>query len=271
MLVRPFEEATQNRYGLWGLEHSEVEPRQSMSRAKPTRTVRYLVWPALAVLSLLSCVGERESADLVIRHATIVDVATGELSSDHAVVVRDGVIAGIIPAKRASAYDAATDIDAEGLFLMPALADAHVHLEDPGELEVFLRYGVGLVVNMAGSPTHLGLREAIEEGRRVGPRIVTAGPTLDGSTPTNPLFTSVTPETADEIVAWVADQGYDAVKVYQQVEAETLESIVQAADSKGLITTGHVSRSLGVRRALDAGLRYIAHGEELAFFGKVNN
>ena len=93
----------------------------------------------------------------------------------------------------------------------------------------------------------------------------TAGPTLDGSTPTNPLFTSVTPETADEIVAWIADQGYDAVKVYQQVEAETLEAIVRSAESRGLITTGHVSRDLGVQGALDAGLRHIAHGEELAF------
>ncbi len=231
---------------------------------RPLKTISYFASFAIAASLLLSC-GQREPVDLVIRNATIVDVESGELNTGRAVVVRDGVITDIVSSKRASAYDAATQVDATGGFLMPALADAHVHLEDPSELESYLRYGVGLVVNMAGAPMHLGLREAIEEGRRVAPRIVTVGPTLDGSRPTNPLFTSVTPETAADIVAWIADQGYDAVKVYQQLEAETLSAIVQAAESRELITTGHVSRSTGILGALDAGLRYIAHGEELAF------
>jgi imidazolonepropionase-like amidohydrolase len=218
----------------------------------------------MAAVMLLSC-GRPEPADLVIRHATIVDIATGELKGDQAVVVRDGLIAAVIPAERASAYHGTAEVDADGRFLMPALADAHVHLQNASELELYLRYGVGLIVNMAGSPMHLDLREAIEEGRRVGPRIITAGPTLDGPEPTNPLFTSVTWETAEEVVAWIADRGYDVVKVYQQLDAGTLETIVRAADSRGLVTTGHVSRSLGARGVLDAGLRYVAHGEELAF------
>jgi hypothetical protein len=69
----------------------------------------------MAVLLLLSC-GKPESADLVFRHPTIVDVKTGELKSDQMVVVRDGVMTDILSAAHSSAYDAATVVEAAGGF-----------------------------------------------------------------------------------------------------------------------------------------------------------
>jgi imidazolonepropionase-like amidohydrolase len=220
----------------------------------------------LALCALLFCgCAQRESVDLVIRNATIIDIESGKTNAGHAVVVNNGLVQHIIPNEQTSAFEAAREIDGGDGFLIPALADAHVHLRYPSELENYLRYGVGLVINMSGGPMHLALRDAVEERPRQGPRIVTVGPTLDGSSPTNPLFTSVTPETATEIVDWIADQGYDAVKVYQQIDTETLRAVIRAAESRNMITTGHVSRTAGVQGALEAGLRYVAHGEELAF------
>ena len=75
-------------------------------------------------------------------------------------------------------YAAKTLIDGRGGFVMPALADAHVHLQSHSELQHFVLYGVGLVVNMSGGQRHLEMRDAIAMKRVLGPRVVTMGPTL---------------------------------------------------------------------------------------------
>ena len=219
---------------------------------------------ALVTSCLLAC-HPPSQIDLVLRNAAIVDVERGEAVVGRAVLVNQGLVHGVVPEARLSEYRAATTIDCGGGYLIPALADAHVHLGSAAELRNYLLYGVGLVFNMSGGPMHLDLREAVAAGRVEGPEIVTVGPTLDGGEPTNPLFTSVDPESAAEVVGWIADQDYDAVKVYQQMDAPTLSAVVEAATSRGMVVTGHVSRLAGIEGALDAGLRYVAHGEELAF------
>ena len=238
--------------------------RNPMIQGRQARTTERLVVCALLAGSLLTC-HEPRPVELVLRNATIVDVEGGEAVTGRAVLVSDGLVHGVVDEARLSTYRSEMTIDCGGGYLIPALADAHVHLGSAAELRSYLRYGVGLVVNMSGGPMHLRWREEVAAGRLEGPQIVTVGPTLDGSPPTNPLFTTVEPESADEIVAWIAERGYDAVKVYQQMDAPTLAAVVEAASSRGMIVTGHVSRPIGIAGALDAGLRYVAHGEELAF------
>ncbi|MEM7501016.1 MAG: amidohydrolase family protein [Pseudomonadota bacterium] len=221
----------------------------------------------LAAILLAGCAEERAPlpADAVIHNITVVDVEVGETLPNSAVVVADGKISAIVDQARVQNYAAKTLIDGRGGFVMSALADAHVHLQSYSELQNFVLHGVGLVVNMSGGQQHLEMRDAIATKRVLGPRVVTMGPTLDGDPSTNPLFVSVNAESVGNVVDWIADQNYDGVKVYQQMDAGTLSATIGAASRRGLITTGHVSREIGVERALSAGQRYVAHGEELAF------
>lgn len=214
----------------------------------------------LAVLLAVAC-GEPKApldADAIIHNVTMIDLDDGSLIVSKAVVVTDGQVSDVILEEQVQDYAVDTLIDGGGAFLIPALADVHVHIQTLSELRNFVRYGVGLVVNMSGGLHHLKMQDAVASRELVGPRIVTVGPTLDGDPPTNPLFTTVSPDGADEIVRWIADQGYDAIKVYQQMDAETLAAVILAARDQGLITTGHVSREIGIAQALDAGLRYVA-------------
>lgn len=221
----------------------------------------------LGMLLIVACDGSKErlEVDAILHNIKMVDLHDGSLIENKAVVVNDGRISEVFLEEHIQDYATETMIDGGGAFLIPALADAHVHIQNPSELRNFVRYGVGLVVNMAGGPQHLDMREAVASGALLGPRIVTVGPTLDGDPPTNPLFTTVTPDTAEEIVQWIAAQGYDAFKVYQQMDAATLAAVISAAKDQERVTTGHVSREIGIAQALDLGQRYIAHGEELAF------
>jgi dihydroorotase len=71
-----------------------------------------------------------ESADLVLRGATVLDPAAG-IEGVHDVVIRAGRIAELAAAGVAA--DGLEEIDAEGLHAFPAFFDPHVHLRTPGQ------------------------------------------------------------------------------------------------------------------------------------------
>ncbi|MEM8963187.1 MAG: amidohydrolase family protein [Acidobacteriota bacterium] len=229
--------------------------------------VAFRWWALLMVMVLVGCGGGdvRMDVDAILHNVTIVDVRDGTLITDRAITVSDGTIGHVLHEDRIDEFATETLIDGGGNYVIPALADAHVHIQSWSELRSFVRYGVGLVVNMSGHVDHLAMREAVASRETLGPSIVTVGPTLDGDPPTNPLFITVDPSTVREIVGWIDEKGYDAVKVYQQMDADTLRATLEAASDRGLMTTGHVSRTIGIAAVIDAGQRYVAHGEELAF------
>jgi len=72
-----------------------------------------------------------ESADLVLRGATVLDPIAG-IEAQHDVVIRDGRVAELAPPGGGSAGDVET-IDATGLHALPAFFDPHVHLRTPGQ------------------------------------------------------------------------------------------------------------------------------------------
>jgi dihydroorotase len=71
-------------------------------------------------------------ANLVIRGARLFDPRTG-LDSIRDLVVRDGEIAELAEAGAAPEIEGAEVIEAEGLLVLPAFVDPHVHLRVPGQ------------------------------------------------------------------------------------------------------------------------------------------
>ncbi len=74
-----------------------------------------------------------ESADLVLRGATVLDPVAG-IDAAHDVVVRDGRIAELAaPGSAPTDGDGVEVVEAEGLYAFPAFFDPHVHLRTPGQ------------------------------------------------------------------------------------------------------------------------------------------
>lgn len=65
--------------------------------------------------------------DLLVKNATVV-TSQGHLEAD--VAIKDGVIAAV--SRRGDIKTALQTVDADGLYLLPGLIDAHVHFRDPG-------------------------------------------------------------------------------------------------------------------------------------------
>jgi imidazolonepropionase-like amidohydrolase len=190
----------------------------------------------------------------------------------HAAVVCEG---GRITFAGLSAGAPAADerIEVDG-FLMPAVADRHVHirLSDPGAV---LLGGVAAVRDLAWPPDDiLALADASELPSFNGPLIRAAGPMLTGrgGYPTTarwaPEGTGLElegPEHAGAVVADLAARGAAAIKVSLNSEAGPtptdgeLAALVEAAHERDLPVTAHVQGAGESERAVGAGVDEFAH------------
>ena len=158
--------------------------------------------PGLATLSLLVALTPFQAVaqNMVIKGATILDVATGSMITNHVVIVKDGRIEEVSPARSADIPKGIEVVDLQGHTLLPGLIDMHVHLTSGGGYHGYERLkltderrailgvvhakqtlmaGFTTVRNVgAGSFGDVALRDAINEGDIPGPRMLVSGPPI---------------------------------------------------------------------------------------------
>ncbi len=216
---------------------------------------------ALAAISLPALAPGAGAQTGFIDNVHIIDVRAGQVVEDRAVLVRAGRIAAILDAG-ATVPEGADVMDAGGMYLMPGLIDSHVHFISP---EVYgpamLANGVVLVRDMgSATETILPIRDALNAGERVGPRMIASGAIVDGDPPVWPFSEACdSPEAARAAVDRLADAGVDFVKVYSRLDRETFLAAVDQARERGLMAAGHVPESVSIEEAAEAGQRTAEH------------
>jgi hypothetical protein len=192
---------------------------------------------------------------------TVVAMDSSRILSHQTVLVEDGHILEIGPLKTVRVPPGAKRIDGRGLFLLPGLADMHVHLMEPDAyFPLFLANGVTTVRNTSGGPEMSALRERVKNGTLLGPTVYTAGPILDGSPPVwEGSDVVVTPEQARSAVGKQKRAGYDFLKIYDNLRPAAYDAIMQAAAEAHMPVAGHVPPHVGLQRVLDARQTSIEH------------
>lgn len=193
----------------------------------------------------------------------VISMTERGLLSNQTVLVRAGLIASMGPAAQTAVPPDALAIDGTGRVLMPGLADLHVHLEhfdDPAVLALLVAQGVTTVRNMDGRPYLLDWRDRVASGDLLGPRIVTAGPILDGDPPLRDDNLSLSgPKAARAAVREQAARGYDFVKVYTNLSRRAYAAVAEEAAAQGLPMAGHLPRGVDLERAMTAGHASVEH------------
>jgi imidazolonepropionase-like amidohydrolase len=182
------------------------------------------------------------------------------LLSRQTVLVRDGRISAIGPVDAVPLAQGTVQIEAQGRYLMPGLADMHVHFYDRAHGLLYVANGVTTVRNMWGLPAHLMATEQVERGEWVGPTFYTTGPITDGSPPVWPdsaIATSA--EDGERRVEAQRADGFTSVKVYDNLSSVAYTGIVSAARRLGMPVVGHVPRAVGLQQALAARQDSIEH------------
>ncbi|MDX1563018.1 MAG: amidohydrolase, partial [Gammaproteobacteria bacterium] len=198
----------------------------------------------LGAMAPLAVAGNVAAQDVqVVRGATIIPGGACAAFEDGIIVIEGDEIAAVGPAASTAVPGDAVVIDAEGQYVIAGLADMHVHLEyfeTPAYLGLFVANGVTTVRSMDGRDFMLDWRRQIEAGNLIGPTIYTAGPLLDGDPPAR-FDNMVVPnaEAAREAVRQQAAAGYDFIKVYSNLAADTYTAILAEAGQQGLPVAGH--------------------------------
>jgi len=229
----------------------------------------------LASLLLLCGLGAptpaAERVDLLVRDATVVDVANGRLQPHRTLAIRDGRIVAVASGRQARRYAAGQVIDARGRYAIPGLWDMHVHFgggealaeENRNLLPLYVAHGITAVRDCAGDLSEhvLAWRAAVARGELLGPTIFTSGPKIEGIGSIWPGDLEVGSEAEleaalDKLQAW----NVDFVKITDNaLSPELFLAAVRSAQARGLRTSAHIPYALTLEEASDAGLDSIEH------------
>lgn len=260
-----------------------------------------------AVAALLSLATAAEAKDTYVTAARLIDVASGRVIENPVVVVTDGKVSAVGPAAAMTIPAGGERVDLPGVTLLPGLIDMHVHLDSPADiggyrgLEYSDRFWSVVQVDaarrtlLAGFTTvrnvgsdawnDVGLREAIDEGRAPGPRVVTATygvgatgghcdstffpPSMEEASPYN----IDGPEDARRVVRTLRKYGAQVIKIcatggvfsrntepgQQQLSLEEMKAVVDEAHMWGLKVAAHAHGAAGIRDAILAGVDTVEH------------
>jgi imidazolonepropionase-like amidohydrolase len=262
----------------------------------------------LAVLAAATFATPAAAEKVVVTADRMVDVLTGKVVDSPAVFIGDdGRITSVADARTVRWGSDVRHIDLSGRTLLPGFIDMHVHLDSPadiggyrdleftdsffgmtavGNAQAMLQAGFTTVRNVGSQNRNdVGLKQAIENGYAVGPRIVPAGYSI-GATGGHCDSTFLPPslETEQEGVAdgpqalrnEVRRQrkyGAEVIKVcatggvfsrntepgQQQLSEEELRAIADEAHQWGLKVAAHAHGADGIKAAIRAGIDTIEH------------
>ena len=219
-------------------------------------------------LIIIQTASERstEPTPLAFTRVTLIDGRSAEPVPEMTVVVIGGRIAEVGRTGIVTVPKDARVFDATGKFLIPGLWDMHVHLSwtTPTALPVLLANGVTGVRDMGG---HLGeideWQTKIRGGLLMGPRIVRAGPTLNGQK-FNPLqMVAGNPDETRGVIRALKQVGVDHIKVHRRMLRDSYFAAVEEAKKQQLPLVGHIPMTVRPEEASDAGQATIEHTETL--------
>ena len=243
----------------------------------------------------------------VITADRMIDVANGKVVKQAAVIVNDNIITASGRLKDLTVPNEATRIDLGNATLMPGLMDMHVHLTSDATRHGYKRLEVSLpraaitgvkhakatldagftTVRNVGAPgfADVALRDAINAGDVVGPRMFVAGPSLGvtgGHCDSNLL-----PYEYDYYSEGVADGPWEVRKKVrrnikygatvikfcatggvlskgtkvgaQQYTFEEMKALIDEAHLRGLTVATHAHGTNGIKAAIKAGVDSVEH------------
>lgn len=227
---------------------------------------------------------------------TVVPMDGERLLSHQTVVVAKGRITEMVTAPSAKVPSDAVKINGSGKFLMPGLADMHVHFmrrssgesqpfrsavgeaygrnattrsasassdplrENEGLALLFVANGITTVRNMWGNPAIDEFARTINSGGALGPHIYSTGNVTDGNPPSWEGTRVVeTREQAEEAVRSDKQAGYIAIKVYTRLSKDAYSAIIAAARREGLPVVGHIPAAVGLPGVIAARQDSIEH------------
>lgn len=234
---------------------------------------------SLSLLIVLPACNQLGSADadtldpqrsFVLRNLNVFDGV--ELHRNKIVVVVNGRIEAITDS--GDDWSDSRRIDGQGGTLLPGLMDAHTHTQSLTQLQDSLRFGVTTIFDMATAPAAAAmLRTAARERYDVADFqsaiFLATVPDGHGTQYGREVPTLTSAIDAESFVQARFEEGSDYLKIIVSgqrarqgmptLDAETIDALVAAAHSHGMLAVAHIETTDDVRTVLDSGINGLVH------------
>lgn len=249
--------------------------------------------------------------DTYLQCGTIIDTESGKTVSEKTIIVSGNKIKSIENGF-VSGSDADTVIDLKDKTVLPGLIDMHVHLESEFNPQIYIKRftnneadiafessvhakstlmaGFTTVRDLGGTGVNIALRNAVNKGYVIGPRIFTSGKALattgGHADPTNGMKQDLmgdpgpkegvvnSPSDGKKAVRQRYKNGADVIKITAtggvlsvaksghnpQFTLEEIQSITSTAKNYGMSVAAHAHGDEGMKLAIIGGVNTIEHG-----------
>jgi imidazolonepropionase-like amidohydrolase len=220
------------------------------------RSKRVTAGVAAAVLALATAAAAQ---DVAITNARII-VGSGQVIESGTIVVRGGRIVSVTAGPAATA--GLTVLDAKGMSAMPGFIDSHKHVSNgenaAGQMRLLLEAGYTTVLAGGGqAETNIALRDRIDKGEFIGPRIIPSGQINLRQTPAEAR--AAVQALAAKGVTHTGEIALTPEPGPTPAEIEVLEAIVDEAKKAGVQVNVHAVSSPAMVAAIDAGVTRLVH------------
>lgn len=277
---------------------------------KPTLMKKLFLFGLLLTATLL------QAQDIYLQCGKLIDTKNGKVLTSKTIVISGKTIKSILDGFVSPTNASDVVVDLKDKTVMPGWIDMHVHLETQtspteyldeftlndadiaynaeGYAKTTLMAGFTTVRDLGGSGVNVSLRNAINAGKVIGPRIFTAEKALASTgghaDPTNGYRKDLmgNPGPKEGVVNSVEDarqavrqrykNGADWIKITAtggvlsvaksagnpQFTQEEIEAIVSTAKDYGMKVAAHAHGDEGMQRAVRGGVKTIEHGTEMS-------
>ncbi len=200
------------------------------------------------------------SGDYALTGVRVID-GTGRAPIEDAVLrVHDGRIVQVGARADVALPHAVRTIDGRGTTVIPGLWDMHAHASQVEWAPAYLAAGVTTIRDMGGEERFLlALRETLAAANAAGPRVLLAGLVDGDDSAAFGAITAASPAEGRGVVDRYHAAGFSQMKLYSMLQPDVVRAIVERAHALGMTVTGHVPRSLGIVKSIDAGMDQVAH------------
>jgi imidazolonepropionase-like amidohydrolase len=212
-------------------------------------------------------------------HVRVVDGTGAAARADQTLVIADGKIVALGDSATTKVPETAKVLDLSGRTIIPGLVGMHDHMFYPapgGGLPLYPEHASSFPrLYLAGGVTSirttgslepyadLELKQAIDAGKLVGPKIHVTGPYLEGEGAfALQMHQLKDAEDARQMVEFWIERGVTSFKAYMNITPAELTAAVKAAHAHGIKVTGHLC-SIGFREAAAIGIDDLEHGIEV--------
>ncbi|MGK0305070.1 MAG: imidazolonepropionase-like amidohydrolase [Gammaproteobacteria bacterium] len=222
----------------------------------------------ILLFSAISCTSHAElqhkSNTFVLKNINIVDIDNRKIQFDKSLVINEGKIQKVIHSPLPTPSMDIKVIDGNGGYVTPGLIDMHVHMYEKAAFTIALSHGVTHVRIMNGVPAQLAWRDQIAKGELIGSSATVSSPIISAYDDAHLHHTVHTADQAKAAVQKYHSQGYDLIKVYGNLNEESLTALVDTGRTLNIPIAKHGPHASGDMPVSSlVGLQSFEHVEDI--------